>query len=685
MKKDFWNITKFTSKLLGRLPSPKKILSMGMATSMLIGCTSMPSLPSLSNANKREKSYPSLRAMGLQPILLRFQANIGNERFSCRKSFANVGQSTDFIRFTDLRLYISEVMMVRKDGTTIPVALIQDSWQSGNVALLDFEDKTGACVEDGDPTRRTYIIGAAPFGEYEGVKFRIGVPQYYRLPGMPFIPRTGKKEISEMDVTGSRVSKITAVSRTDDGAEPYIQQSSPDRIRGGEVKDRIREESAESALQKILDKGQLSDKPMDESMKDKMEESMKDKMDKSTKDKMDESTKDKMDKSTKDKMDESTKDKMDDSMQDNMEDKTTDEEKGAEVPLSKQDQADMDRAEKDPDFGSPILDESTEQDIKKMTEVMPTKKDYPTYPSKNTSPMNIAVLPMGADEQQADSPRINADKLNDDGVYYPPQPESYKVGKVIATLPELDEKYDPKNAREEAMIRAGLGADMFRLMGSDGKALAYTDSNMPYVLRANNHMRENVQSGTVSGGALSIVTGHGIAGAALGALYGVANSRFRWYPVSREEISGLSPQDGTYPPSPMNIPRLYTKTGPGYAHMRIGMRSTNMSQRKLSSELSFRIGQGVCDYKKDSSLMCERDNRPLVELDNFNYRRNIIQMDILSLMYNAVIPAQNKPLEQDCTAEKDDYNCNTIFLNLGLNIETGEPLQSFRQDVFSFR
>ena len=119
--------------------------------------------------------------------------------------------------------------------------------------------------------------------------------------------------------------------------------------------------------------------------------------------------------------------------------------------------------------------------------------------------------------------------------------------------------------------------------------------------------------------------------------------------------------------------------------MRIGMRSTNMSQRKLSSELSFRIGQGICEYSKDSSLMCERDNRPLIELDNFNYRRNIVQLDILSLMYNTLIPAQNRPLEQDCTAEEDDYNCNTIFLNLGLNIETGEPLQSFRQDVFSFR
>ena len=652
MKKDFLKMAQSTKTLT------KKVLSLGIATSLLISCTSMPS--PLMMQEKKDKSYPSLRAMGLQPILLRFQANIGNERFSCRKSFANVGQSTDFVRFTDLRLYVSEVMMVRKDGTTVPVALIQDSWQSGNVALLDFEDKTGACVEDGDPTRRTYIIGAAPFGEYEGVKFRIGVPQYYRLPGMPFIPSTGSKDITQMSVAGSPIEKIKTVSRTSDGEEPYIKQSSPDRVRGGEVKTRRTDESAESALQKLLDKNKLSDAPQeDASQKSGMSE--------------------------KGKRADDTMDKMPHEEDDKTEDKTTDEEKGADVPLSEQDQADMERAEKDPDFGTPILDDSTEKEMEKMEQVMPTKKDYLTYPSKNTSPMNIAVLPMGSDEKNKDGIKINADGLNDENVSYAPQPESYKIGKVIATLPELDEKYDPKNPREEAMIRANLGSDMFRLMGSDGKALAYTDSNMPYVLRANNHMRENINSGTVSGGAISLVTGHGLAGAALGALYGVANSRFRWYPVSQDEIADLSVTDGTYPPSPMNIPRLYTRTGTGYAHMRIGMRSTNMSQRKLSSELSFRLGQGVCDYKKNSSLMCERDNRPLIELDNFNYRRNVVQLDILSLMYNTVIPAQNRPLEQDCRAEEDDYNCNTIFLNLGLNIETGEPLKSFRQDVFSFR
>ena len=539
-------------------------------------------------------------------------------------------------------------------------------------------------MEDGDPTRRTYVIGAAPFGEYEGVKFRIGVPQYYRLPGMPFIPSTERQETAGGAIQGSRVNKITAVSRTSDGEEPYIKQSSPDRVRGGEVKNKLTDKSAEDALQKILNENQLSDTPTGANMEKGTDGSMdKGVMDKTTTPK--DMDKENMDKENMDKENMTKQGMEKESMKKEDEDKTTEEATGAEVPLSEQDQADMNRAEKDPDFGSLIVDDSTEKTMDEIQTVMPSKKDYLTYPSKNTSPMDIAVLPMGSDNKQDGLPRIDTDKLNDDTVYYPPQPESYKIGKVIATLPELDEQYDPQNPREEAMIRANLGADMFRLMGADGKALAFTDSNMPYVLRANNHMRDNVNSGTVTGGAISLVTGHGIAGAALGALYGVANSRFRWYPVSQDDIAGMSVDDGTYPPSPMNIPRLYTKTGTGYAHIRIGMRSTNMSQRKLSSELSFRIGQGVCDYKKDSSLMCERDNRPLVELDNFNYRRNIVQLDILSLMYNMVIPAQNKPLEQDCTAESDDYNCNTMFLNLGLNIETGEPLKSFRQDVFSFR
>ena len=675
MKKDFWKITYPAQKLA------KKALSLGVATSLLVGCVTT---PMMMQNDKKSKSYPSLRAMGLQPILLRFQANIGNERFSCNKSFANVGQSTDFIRFTDLRLYISEIMMVRKDDTTVPIALIQDSWQSGNVALLDFEDKTGACVEDGSPTRRTYIIGAAPFGDYKGVKFRIGVPQYYRLPGMPFIPSTGKREITGADgKSPTSIGTVKTVSRVSDGNEPLIKQTSPDRVRGGEVKTRLTDKSAEDVLDKATHKTDSKTDPKTDKMPLKLKDGVL--KDKTPKMDMEKSGLPKTGEAPTDKTTDPKKSKDKASMDKPAMDKTNDEEKGAEVPMNKQDETDMKRAEKDPAFGSLIVDDSTQKEMEKMEQVMPGKKDYITYPSKNTSPVNVAILPMNSDKNPSDAPSLDTDKLYDDTQYYAPQPESYKAGKVLATLPELDKRYDPKNPREEAMIRADLGSDMFRLMGTDGKALAYTDTNMPYVLRADNHMRDNINAGSVSGGALGLVTGYGLTGAALGALYGIANSRFRWYPVSQNDMAGMSVTDGTYPPSPMDIPSLYSRQGVGYAHMRIGMRSTNMSQRKLSSELSFRIGQGVCDYRDDSSLLCERDNRPLVELDEFNYRRNIIQLDILSLMYNAIIPAQNKPLEQDCTAEKDDYNCNTIFLNLGLNIETGEPLQSFRQDVFSFR
>ena len=670
MKTSLWKLLTPTPKLL------KKTLSAGIATSMMIACVSIPTSQKTSDNTKSTMSYPSLRAMGLQPILLRFQANVGNERFSCRRSFANVGNSSDFIRFTDLRMYVSEIKMVRKDGTTVPVALIQDSWQSGNVALLDFEDKTGACIEDGTKTRRTYIIGAVPFGEYEGVKFRVGVPSYYRLPGMPFIPSSGKRIVKENEkLAPTAIKGIKTVSRISDSETPFIKLSSPDRVRGGEVKKRSTINTALSSLEKdnikqtalSLDKENIisSDKI---ALKDTEERNK---------------TKGNSPKEDTTKYEENRGPKILATIK--QKDMTSDEELAQETTLSKQDEMDMERAEKDIPFGVSIVDDKTVTDMAVITEAMPTKKDFLTYPSKNMSPMSIAIVPTLSDTDIKDYPSVNTDRLTYNNSPYAPQPESYRVGKVIAQLPELDKRYAPTNPREDAMIRADLGSDMFRLVGTDGRTLAFTDTNMPFVLRADNHLKKNTSAASLAGTALGAATGSAITGAALGALYGVGVSRFEWYPTSREDLAGMTVKSGTYPPAPMNIPTLYAKTGSGYAHMRIGMRSTNMSQRKLSSELSFRLGQGLCEYNKDTSLSCERDNRPLVEFDNFDYRRNTIHLDVLSLMYSTIIPAQNKPLEQNCNAEDNDGNCNYLFLNLGLDISTGEPLTNFRQDVFSFR
>jgi uncharacterized repeat protein (TIGR04052 family) len=73
-------------------------------------------------------------------------------------------------------MYVSQVKLVRKDGTAVPVSLTQDGvWQYQNVALIDFENGEGPCRNGTTPTN-TSVRGSVPTGEYTGVELTVGVP-----------------------------------------------------------------------------------------------------------------------------------------------------------------------------------------------------------------------------------------------------------------------------------------------------------------------------------------------------------------------------------------------------------------------------------------------------------------------------------------------------------------------------
>lgn len=111
-----------------------------------------------------------------QPVNLRFHAVIGDRDFVCGNSYAAIGTTKSTITPTDLRLYVSNVRLVRADGTAVPVELEQDGiWQHKNLALLDFEDGSGPC-RNGTKGVRRELTGRAPTGDYRGVRFTFGVP-----------------------------------------------------------------------------------------------------------------------------------------------------------------------------------------------------------------------------------------------------------------------------------------------------------------------------------------------------------------------------------------------------------------------------------------------------------------------------------------------------------------------------
>jgi uncharacterized repeat protein (TIGR04052 family) len=114
-------------------------------------------------------------AAEMQEITIRFAAKVGNQSFACGSTY-RLGQPATEQTLSDFRFYVSEVALIDANGKPTPVTLAQDGkWQYQSVALLDFEDKTGACV-NGTPETRDRITGTVPKGKYTGLKFTLGIP-----------------------------------------------------------------------------------------------------------------------------------------------------------------------------------------------------------------------------------------------------------------------------------------------------------------------------------------------------------------------------------------------------------------------------------------------------------------------------------------------------------------------------
>jgi len=111
-----------------------------------------------------------------QKVTLKFAAEFGGKPFSCAEKVNGIGTTKSTITPADFRLYVSNIALVRADGTSVPVALDQDGkWQYRSVALLDFENASAGCA-NGTVDTRDIVTGSVPQGQYKGVKFTIGVP-----------------------------------------------------------------------------------------------------------------------------------------------------------------------------------------------------------------------------------------------------------------------------------------------------------------------------------------------------------------------------------------------------------------------------------------------------------------------------------------------------------------------------
>lgn len=109
-------------------------------------------------------------------IELSFEARVGSAVFDCAQTYDQVGTSKVRVSFSDFRLYVHDVRLIDEADREVPLELTQDGdFQYEDLALLDFENRTGSCA-NGTAETNTVVKGTLPEGNFKGLRFGVGVP-----------------------------------------------------------------------------------------------------------------------------------------------------------------------------------------------------------------------------------------------------------------------------------------------------------------------------------------------------------------------------------------------------------------------------------------------------------------------------------------------------------------------------
>jgi uncharacterized repeat protein (TIGR04052 family) len=110
-------------------------------------------------------------------VELAFEARVGATPFECGRTYEGIGSTGTALTVSDLRFYVHDVRLVTSAGREVPVALDDDDFQNGGVALLDFETGGSACEAGNAPTHTELTGTVAEEGPFTALRFRIGVPE----------------------------------------------------------------------------------------------------------------------------------------------------------------------------------------------------------------------------------------------------------------------------------------------------------------------------------------------------------------------------------------------------------------------------------------------------------------------------------------------------------------------------
>jgi len=112
-----------------------------------------------------------------EPVTITFEARVGAQAFECGVEVEDVGSGQADAEPRDFRFFVHDVRLVDAEGNAVAVELDERApWQASGVALLDFEDGSGGCLE-GDAGVNVTVTGRVAPGAYTGLAFRVGVPE----------------------------------------------------------------------------------------------------------------------------------------------------------------------------------------------------------------------------------------------------------------------------------------------------------------------------------------------------------------------------------------------------------------------------------------------------------------------------------------------------------------------------
>jgi uncharacterized repeat protein (TIGR04052 family) len=107
---------------------------------------------------------------------LRFNAVSGSESVNCEQVLHQLGSTSANASLLDFSVFIHGLKFIRADGSSIAANLISNEWQSRNVALLDFQDKSDSCSGAIKPTNKTIQGSIATKEDFIAIEFTLGIP-----------------------------------------------------------------------------------------------------------------------------------------------------------------------------------------------------------------------------------------------------------------------------------------------------------------------------------------------------------------------------------------------------------------------------------------------------------------------------------------------------------------------------